>query len=403
MGVFPAAVGTAAVIAMLTGCASSESPAPGGPVGPAVSAPQTSLPPIVSPAQLDAGRYPTVPRPPLGRAGDPKTGAVVDAQRLADHVVGPWEANRELISPYLSTFYLLDTPTTLSQFSPDSVVQRAQGHGFVNGFASAREAPDKHILINAVMRFPDPAAAQAAATDMNSATAEQSVRGAAPVPATIPGHPETLAFTYPFTPTGSDKPWAVIRSFTPHGPFVFMQLAQSVDGLDTAATLVQKVVDLQGPRVDKFSPADPDALGEVELDPTGLLAKTIPAESNTSSTKNAVYDERGAMHFQTNPLESKTLFSDTGVTTVAMAAASVYQARNPGSALMIVNAFSKEILNQGAAVDAVPNLPESHCATRGKSFYCVALAGEYAVEVNGDALDDVHQRTAAQYILLTAG
>ena len=403
MGVFPAAVGTAAVMVMLTGCASPESPAPGDPVGPAASAPQTSLPPIVSPAQLDAGRYPTVPRPPLGRAGDPKTGAVVDAQRLADHVVGPWEAHRELISPYLSTFYLLDTPTTLSQFSPDSVAQRAQSHGFVNGFASAREAPDKHILINAVMRFPDPAAAQAAATDMNSATAEQAVRGATPVPATIPGHPETLAFTYPFTPTGSDKPWAVIRSFTPHGPFVFMQLAQSVDGLDMAATLVQKVVDLQAPRVDKFSPADPNALGEVELDPTGLLAKTIPAESNPSSTKNAVYDERGAMHFQTNPLESKTLFSDTGVTSVAMAAASVYQARYPGSALMIVNAFSKEILNQGAAVDAVPNLPESHCATRGKSFYCVALAGEYAVEVNGDALPDVHQRTAAQYILLTAG
>ncbi|MEH3131246.1 MAG: hypothetical protein PGN27_14945 [Mycolicibacterium neoaurum] len=387
-------------MAMLTGCASSQAPAPGGP---AVATPQTSLPPIISAAQLDAGRYPTVPRPALGRAGDPKTGAVVDAQRLADHVVGPWEANRELISPYLSTFYLLDTPTQLSQFSPDSVAQRAQGHGFVNGFASAREAPDKAIMINAVMRFPDPAAAQAAAADMNSATAEQSVRGATPVPAAVPGHPETLAFTYPFTPTGSDRPWAVIRSFTAHGPFVFMQLTQSADGLDAAVSMVQKVVELQGPRVDKFAPAAPDALADVELDPTGLLAKTLPVESNPSSTKNAVYDERGAMHFQTNPLESKTLFSDTGVTTVAMAAASVYQARNPGSALMIVNAFSKEILNQGAAVDPVPQLPESHCATRGKSFYCVALAGEYAVEVNGDALPDVHQRTAAQYILLTAG
>ncbi len=397
---FPTAIGTAAALALLTGCASGQAPAPGGP---AAATPQTSLPPIVSAAQLDAGSYPTAPRPPLGRAGDPKTGAVVDAQRLADHVVGPWEANRELVAPYLSTFYLLDTPTTLTQFSPDSVAQQAQAHGFVNGFASAREAPDKHIMINAVMRFPDPAAAQTAATDMNSATAAQSVRGATPVPAVIPGHPETLAFTYPFTPTGSDRPWAVIRSFTPHGPFVFMQLAQSADGLDAAAALVQKVVDLQAPRIDKFAPADPNALGDVELDPTGLLAKTLPAESNPSSTKNAVYDERGAMHFQTNPVESKTLFSDTGVTAVAMAAASVYQARNPGSALMIVNAFSKEILNDGAAVDPVPQLPESHCATRGKSFYCVALAGEYAVEVNGDALPDVHQRTAAQYILLTAG
>lgn len=385
---------------MLAACSSPENPASGGP---AVQTPQTSLPPIVSPAQLDAGSYPTAVRPPLGRAGDPKTGGVVDAQHLADYVVGPWEADRELIAPYLSTFYLLDTPTTLAQFSPDSVAQQAQRHGLVNGFASAREAPDRHVMINAVLRFPDQAAAAAAATDMNTATAQQSIRGVSPTPATIPGHPEAAASSYPFTPTGSDREWAVIRSFTPHGPYVFMQLVQSADGLDAAAAMVQKVIDAQGPRVDEFTPADPNALAEVELDPTGLLARTLPAASNPNSTKNAVYSSRGAMHFQTNPLESKTLFSDTGVKTVAMAAASVYQARNPGSALMIVNAFSKEILNQGEAVDAVPQLPESHCATRGKAFYCVAPAGDYAIEVNGDALPDVHQRTAAQYILLTTG
>jgi hypothetical protein len=99
------------------------------------------------------------------------------------------------------------------------------------------------------------------------------------------------------------------------------------------------------------------------------------------------------MHFQTNPVESKTLFTDTGVKAVAIGATNVYQARNPGSALMIVNAFNAEILRAGQAAAAVPNLPESHCATRGQSFYCVALAGEYAIEVNGEALPDVQQRT----------
>lgn len=385
---------------MLAACSAPDDTAPGGP---AAQTPQTPLPPIVSPAQLDAGTYPTTPRPPLGQAGDPKTGTVVDAQRLADHVVGPWEADPELIEPYLSTYYLLDTPTTLSQFSPDSVAQQAANHGMINGFASAREAADKHVMINAVLRFPDPGAAAAASAAMNTATAAQSIRGVAPAPVDIPGHPEAAASTYPFTPTGSDREWAVIRSFTPHGPYVLMQLVQSADGLDTAASLAAEVIDAQAPRLDDFVPAAPEALGQVELDPTGLLARTVPVETNPSSTKNAVYSARGAMHFQTNPPESKTLFTDTGVKTVAMGAANVYQARNPGSALMIVNAFSKEILYGGEAAAAVPNLPESHCATRGKAFYCVALAGDHAIEVNGDALPNVHQLTAAQYILLTAG
>lgn len=389
----------ALTVGVLTGCSSAGEPAD----APALQTPQTSLPPIVAAAELDAGGYPTAPRPPLGRAGDPKTGAVADAQRLADHVVGPWEADPALIEPYLSTYYLLDTPTTLSQFSPDAVAQQAAGHGMVNGFASAREAPDRHVMINAVLRFPDDAAAEAAAVAMNAASAGQQIRGVAPSPATIPGHPETAAVSYPFTPTGSDSEWSVIRSFTAHGPYVFMQLVQSADGLDTAAALAQKAIDAQGPRLDDFVPAAVDALADVELDPTGLLARTVPVEANTSSTRNAVYSPRGAMHFQTDPLESKTLFTDTGVKAVAMGAANVYQARNPGSALMIVNAFSTEILSGGEPAAAVPNLPESHCATRGQAFYCVALAGEYAVEVNGEALPGVHQLTAAQYILLTNG
>lgn len=390
----------AVAVGVLAACGSPEGPATDS--SQALATPQTSLPPIVSAAQLYVGSYPIAPRPPLGRAGDPKTGAVVDAQRLADYVVGPWDADKELVEPYLSTFYLLDTPMTLAQFSPDAMALQAESHGFVNGFASARQATDKHVMINAVLRFPDEAAATAAATAMNTATAQQSIRGVTPTPATIPGHPATVASTYPFTPTGSDREWAVIRAFTPHGPFVFMQLVQSAEGLDQAATLVQKAIDAQRPRVDEFVPAPPDALADVELDPTGLLVKTLPVASNPNSTKNAVYSARGAMHFQTNPVESKTLFTDTGVKAVAMGAANVYQARNPGSALMIVNAFSKEILSAGEAAAAVPNLPESHCATRGKAFYCVALAGEYAVEVNGEALPDVQQRTAAQYVLLTS-
>jgi len=364
----------------------------------------TTVPPIVSPALLVAGHYPTAPRPPLGNAGDPHIGAITDAQRMADHVIGPWEADAALITPYLATYYLLDTAAALSLLAPDSVAQRAAGHGFVNGFASARQATDTAVMINAVLRFPDPAAATAAAADMNAGSAAQTVRGATPAPVTIPGHPEAAASSYPFTPHESDREWAVIRSFAPHGPFVFMQIVQSVDGLDAATTLVQKAIDAQGPRIDEFTPAPADALADVPLDPTGLLAKTLPAANTTATSKNAVYSRRGAMHFQSNPTASKTLFTDTGVSTVAMALTNVYETKSPGLASMVVGSFDNEVSAQGAtAAEAVPGLPDSHCAARGKGFYCVAAAGRYAVEVNAETLPDAHQQMAAQYIMLTAG
>lgn len=364
----------------------------------------TTVPPIVSPTLLKAGNYPTAPRPPLGNAGDPRIGAIADAQQLADFVIGPWDADAGLVTPYLATYYLLDTAAAMMQFAPETVAQQAQAHGFVNGFASARQETDKTVMINAVLRFPDPAAAEAAAVDMNAGAATLAIRGVTPTPAAIPGHPTAAASTYPFTPHESEREWAVVRSFTPHGPYVFMQLVQSVDGFDAAAALVQKAIDVQGPRIDEFTPAPADALAEVPLDPTGLLAKTLPLTTSAAPTKNAVYGKRGAMHFQSNPLASKTLFTDTGVTAVAMAMTNVYQARSPSSALMVVGSFNKEVGAQGATpAEAVPALPDSHCSARGKGFYCVAAAGPYAVEVNAESLPDAHQQMAAQYIQLTAG
>ena len=390
---------------MFAACAAPhDSATPQSPGAPAANVPTTTVAPIVSPTLLDAGTYPTAPRPPLGNAGDARLGAIADAQNLADFVTGPWETDAALVTPYLATFYLLDSSGPLMQFAPEAVAQRAESHGFVNGFASARQIADNTVMINAVFRFPEASAATAAAVDMNSSAAAQTIRGATPTPAAIPGHPEAAASTYPFTPIESDKEWTVIRSFAPHGPYVFMQLVQSVDGFDRAATLVQKAIDVQGPRIDEFRPAPADALADVPLDPDGLLAKTLPLVGSASPTKNAVYTRRGAVHFQSDPIASKTLFTDTGVTAVAMALTNVYETKSPGLASMVVGSFSKEVTAQGAApADPVPALPDSHCSARGKAFYCVAAAGRYAVEVNAESLPAAHQQMAAQYILLTAG
>ncbi len=367
-----------------------------------VAAPTATPPPIVSPTLLNVGSYPTAPRPPLGNAGSVEAGVAADARRMAEFVVGPWDVDKTLIKPYLSAYYILTTALQLAQLGPESIATAAQEHQFVNGFASARSS-DKAVFVNAVLRFPDPAAATAAATAMADAAAASPVGGARPQRVPVPGHPEAAAVQYDYTPHGADHPWSVVRSFTPHGAFVFMQLAQAADGLDAATGLVTKAIDTQGPAIDKFTPAELPAFADVPLDPTGLLARTIPLGGEASPTKNAVYPAKAAMHFQTDPVASKTLFSDTGVTMVAMGKANVYQAKQPLTALMITNGFNAEVLSEGAKpADPVPALPESHCAARPKSFYCVAPAGQYAIEATGAELPDVQQLVAAQYVLLTA-
>ena len=367
----------------------------------------TSQPPapvIVSPDQLDAGPYPTKPRPPIGTAGNPAAGAVVQAQQMANFVIGPWDVDETLITPYVDSFYVLDSPGELSRLGPEPVVAAAGRHGFVNGFASAREATDKAAMVHAVLRFADAAAAAAASTDMNEAASQDAIAGSTPTVAAIPGHPEAAASSYPFTPRGSDRVRTAIRSFTPHGPYVFMEFVQSVDGFDAAAALVAKAIDTQGPVIDQFKAADLGALAAVEVDPTGLLARTLPLTTDATPANNAVYDARGASHFQSNPTASTILFKDTGVTEVAMAETNVYAAKDAPSAGMVVKAFNDELAKtEGTNISApVPKIPDSHCFAFPKAFYCVAPADRYGIEATGEQLKDVHHKVAAQYIMLTA-
>lgn len=370
------------------------------------SAAAPPAPPVVSPDKLDAGRYPTTPRESLGVARDAFAGSILQAQQLADHVIGPWQVDETLVAPYLDSYVLLDAPTSLARLGPEQLSRAAARHQFVNGFASARQAPDQAAMVNAVLRFPDPAAAAAAATDLNDVAMQTPIMGTTPTKAAIPGHPEAAASTYPYALREGDRPWTAVRSFAPHGPYVLMQFVQASAGLDAATALVGKAIDAQGRAIDEFTPVDVTAFAEVPVDPTGLLAKTLPlAGGAIAVAKNAVYDANGAAHFQSNPIASNTLFDDAGVTAVAMAQTNVYEAKDPAAARLIVDSFHQELTEADGTTDTAPvrNLPESHCVALARGFYCVAPADRYAIEAKGEQFADVQQQVAAQYVMLTAG
>jgi hypothetical protein len=357
-------------------------------------------PVIVAPAQLKPGAYPTKAHEPYGTAGAPEAGARVEAQQLAGYVVGPWQVDGTLTEPYLSTYFVIDEPGVLAQFGPESIASAAGRHNFIDGFASARESTSKSVLINGVLRFASPVDASAAAGEMNAAALQLKIRGAEPKTVAVPDHSEALASIYDVDSRGTKLTTA--RSFTARGPYVLIQLAQSTTGPDPAIALIAKAIGAQVAALEPFKPAVD--LASVPVDPTGLLALTLLTDTPRNS-QNAVYSGAGALHFQSNPISSAKVFQDNGVTGFARGKTSVYQAKDPASAVSVANTFGKEVSVDGTeTADPVPALTLSRCIllANPKQFYCVAPAGNYAIEARGAELKDVHEQVAAQYILLTA-
>jgi len=123
------------------------------------------------------------------------------------------------------------------------------------------------------MRFPDPGAAEAAATEMAAKDRQSGTFPRRPV--TIYGHPEATAS--PYDSAGD----VVVRSFTVHGPYVLYQFARAAADHSSNALVEDTLIDQEG-LIDQFVPTDPAKLADLPRDPTGqLLARTLWAPDNS--------------------------------------------------------------------------------------------------------------------------
>jgi hypothetical protein len=377
--------------------------------GSAVRAAGGPPPGTVDVTLLDPGNYPTKPLAPMGAAGTPATGALLDAQRMADFVVGPWEVDPALAAAYPFAFSPGAMP--LKSDALDAVLtadaaQAAGQHNYVNGYASARQVAGQKLLFNIVLRMADPDSAAAAAHDMAQATLDHPPQSTAPVTMAsipVPGHADANAVSHSFPQYGGNHTWNVVESFTSHGPYVLVQTAQSTDTIDVAAGLVAKTLDLQGPRIDQFKPTDPAQFPTLPRDPSGLLAKSLPVPAKAGNVNNnATFGQYGALHYQVDATASAKVFADTAVDTAVSANDWVFHARDAAGATAVADSAVKQ--TQGAPAEPVPNMPGSHCLTLGNNagFWCVGTADRYEFEVSANQLHDAHQQMAAQYILLTA-
>ncbi|WP_262491072.1 DUF7373 family lipoprotein [Mycobacterium simiae] len=363
-------------------------------------------PPAADVALLDPGNYPRRPRPPLGTVANADAGRVVEAHRMANNVVGPWEVDPSLVNGLLEQVHTTALPDAafLTVLFPD-LAPIAAAHHFLLGFSSGRSSVlPSTVLDIAVLRFATAGDAAAAATEMAAKNLTLPRDGVAATVLPIPRYPSTAANM------------AVVRqgfeaeSFTAHGNYAFYLYAGSKDNPGVVVDLITKTLDLQQPLIDHFQATPADQFASLPMDPTGLLARTVPS-AKPDVNQAAVYEAHAALHFSATPTASLTMFSKAGVQLMSADRTTVLQAVDPAGASKALESMLLTLTPWGdyQAVSGINGLPSAHCFARGPKgdqaiprFMCIAAADRYAFKVSSNQDVDARQAIASQYLMLTS-
>lgn len=397
------------VMAVLAGCRGAD--VSGKPVPAGASATPVDV------ARLDTGSFPTAPLPPLGAAASPDAGRRLEAQLMAPFVLGPWQVDPALTEGGAPAGAIVLSRDDFAFNLQARVAAGTYGLPFVVGFVVERHNADRSApmsLRNGVLRFADDrAATDAVAAMTNSALnlpIDPSFRpllAERPGPIPIPSHPASSGLLMKYQE--DDAVALEVTALTAHGPFVVFQIVRHPNGADAAAALAGRALDLQLPLLDGFQPADPASFAQLPLDPTGLVARTLPtppAESTPMS--GSAYPPAGALHAEANPIVVGPQLSAAGVDEVSIGQATVYRAKDAASATNLAQALGDDAAKQPAtqAAAGVPGLPASRCllvadaAGLVPKYLCLATYDRYAFKASARDFTRVQQQLAAQYRML---
>lgn len=363
--------------------------------------------------KLDVGRYAIDPldlrytyNPSLSYA---KTLAVL---RLADQV-----ATGQEIEPQFK-WSTGGIPITSTSDLDGGVLARdniavADKYGMLFGFAAGASdtepdsrghaQPGAAFMSMVVLQFPSEQAATQAATEIEQTdfrvAADQNEK------VDIPKFPD--AHTH-WRPTVAN-----IGSTMAHGRYVinlFMGLA-SVD-LNAMKYLVERAYSTQIPLLDNLPPLTPEDMARLPYDPDGLLNRTLNPDAYgiPDYQYQAVFGVRGFLHRVADNARLRKVLTDAGVDRGSMTraptreSAVVFRTRDDDAARVL----EPELLaaQYATAADAPHDIPGTKCGENkladlnAKRFRCALSYRRYAAFVEGDQLQDVQQRAAAQYALL---
>lgn len=358
---------------------------------------------------LSVGNYPTEPIE-YGTAEDEETARYREGQRLGDYVAIPFEAdpafvNRESASggPVVMDRRDMDS-LVISDTFDDVAADLIVGWVHTWGTEGIPDEPNTtQDLSIAVLMFPDAPTAESVAVglehdDFTFTTDNRPVQ--------LPNYPHAKAHWRPGV--------ASLGSWTSYDRYVvFIKYEDFTEKADLP-TMIQKtesLLDVQMPLLDEFEPTPTDQLQHIQLDPDRLLELALPRSEQEIAAfgPSVAFRGRGALS-ELSGLTSldflaKGQVSGIGLAeTVVMRSESLQGAENLWETLTPDTATSTdtEPLASPAGIEG----GKVECFTRKRpdnapqSNFCVFQTGRYFAQIEGAQIQDLHQKTSAQFSLL---
>ncbi|MFD3507629.1 hypothetical protein [Nocardia sp. NPDC058666] len=366
---------------------------------------------------LDVGNYPSAPRT-VGNAKSDKQARARESQRLGDYVILPFEAD----PAYISVSGFFPTPIVLNRKGLGGMVindtfdevAKDLSAGWVNSWSTVDNALNKGRRANiAVLMFPDAATAKVVGPTLEH---DDFTYNRDNQPVEIAKYPGTTAHWRPGISS--------IGSWTVHDRYVvFIKIEDESQPADLPSLTghVERLLELQLPLLDKFTPTPNADLPNIALDVDGLLGRTLPSspENPPRAQPDGLFTGRGYMSLMVNAgPEALARLDEFEIDLVSFGEAVVIRSRTPEASkrLFADRAKRAEALATANRVfrplSSPPGLGENvACYTfiaiidgkevNASASVCGFQHDRYYVEVESAQVQDAYQQLNAQYAMLT--
>ncbi|MFD0365898.1 hypothetical protein ACFQZZ_31045 [Nocardia sp. GCM10030253] len=361
---------------------------------------------------LDVGNYQTKPRV-IGNAKSERQARAREAQRLADFVALPFEADPS----YVEDAWQIRPHIVLNRKTIDNIVindtfddvAKDLVAGWVNAWQTGGNPEDKRRTLNlAVLMFPDAKTASAVGPALEHDDFTYN-RDNQPVP--ITKHPNTTAHWRPDISS--------IGSWTVHDRYViFIKVVDDTSAPDLPALTnqVERMLDVQLPLIDKFQPTPGAELQRIPLDPPGLLGRTLPSnpERPLRAEPDGLYTGRGALSLLQASPTSLTRLEEGEVDLVSFGDAVVFRSRSDKGARALWKQWqpsttlepNQKMIDSPAGlaqqIECYADLVGSGDNQTVAMNICSFQVDRYTVQAVAKQLQDLHQKISAQYALITS-
>lgn len=353
--------------------------------------------PEVDTSALRPGNYRTVPRS-AEEIRTPLNIAVLEPVRLGQIVPSVMGVDPHLVFVHHSSagsYYTAQHPPAEYNEGVGIANFSTAIPGLVAGWSANGQRREKTTLgRNAsitLLRFTDAAQAEHAAQVLATNPRNELVRAVE-----IPGHPRAR---------GHVTEYNSVMTWTPHEEYLIYTYAGA--GVDIPpdqrplAELTKRLLDAQLENLRGYEPTPPAELAGLPVDVDGMLTRTLPPTDE--GTAEAVITPAMARQLIGRTDLAGRAFDDAGVDLVVRAEPWIYRTEDASAADRLQAHFVSWLGPEYRIVESPPGMPRAHCvehSERAASLQCLFTNDRYTVVLDGQQLQDLHQRAAAQYLLL---